>query len=190
MATTTTTTTPNIEDAILERFQMTKERYDTLNNDSTTYIKQYFAHSLPESSYDHFFQWSYLNPNLPTYWQFGVDKAGITDCTTFQQFCDELNIDSQQNILANLIRYKQHISKLRDCGHDEAERRKIINKFKDLYCFVSRDKKLVFTIYSNSFASGYFHWFNVTGEADAVKHAFAVYLKHNPNSDMCWGGQW
>jgi hypothetical protein len=107
-----------------------------------------------------------LDPTLDTYYQFGADKAGVTN---LKEFLERLNIDYED--LALLVHTK------------------INDTYPKGYSVYSRDKKLVLAVFSTQSLEGYFHYMGVTGEAKAVYQAFKAFLELGTYEELCWGGR-
>lgn len=78
-----------IIDSILETFKFTRERFEELNEDSTKFVKTYWA-TMNLKAKELYFHYSHLDPFLDSYLQFGADKCSVRN---IQKFCHDLNID-------------------------------------------------------------------------------------------------
>ena len=148
---------------IKKHFNLTDELYDEFNNGSTEFIQSYYNKTMDKNAWHLYKFLDYLLPDLQTYWQFGIDKAGV-GVTDFTSFCNDLDIDLQ-NIQTDSNR--------------------------KLFILINKQKTLLFYVTNLNYKSGYFHSFNAVGESNEIIKTFMVYKKYNKiDDDMCWGGPW
>ena len=198
------------KDKICKTFGFTEKAFVEHNRETTKHIKSYFNNTMTDDFYHLFTYLNDLNSELPEYYEFGADKCSIRN---FQEFCQELDIDCNENIQKIIDRYYCNTTNVTDRAFD------ILNFFgrnlstvdgllliydklsqlhysfsrsKDQlnrYHFYNRERTLMFTCSSPHFLSGSFGYFGVTGSPNAVMTAFEIFTKNADYSELCWGGR-
>lgn len=151
---------------ILQLFKMTEEKFVEHKFETTNSIKKYYL-----SDFDiiigkengipkHLEYLNKLDLSYDEYLEFGADKCGFDN---FIEFCEEINID----FLENISRIKTSTEKR-------------------YFHFYSRDKKITMTCSS---LGNYVHYFGITGEYNAILHAFEIFNKRATHTELCWGGR-
>ena len=148
---------------VLEVFSMDENVFLSIKKDITSFVKSYFDETMDSEARLLFSYLDGIDNNCEEYLQFGADKCAVDN---FFDFCKDLNIDTQQNLL-RIINEK---SKFNDC----------LKRFH----FYSRDKKLTFTC---STVGNYMHYFGITGEANEILRAFEIFCKRVKYDEVSFG---
>lgn len=91
-----------VEESICTMFNLTSQKFDTLNSKSSAFIKGYWNGEMSEPTKGCFSYLAGLDNTLDQYLSFGADKAGINN---FNNFCEKLNIDPAQRVVCSKGRY-------------------------------------------------------------------------------------
>lgn len=148
---------------VLEVFSMDENVFLSIKKDITSFVKSYFDETMDSEARLLFSYLDGIDNNCEEYLQFGADKCAVDN---FFDFCKDLNIDTQQN----LLRIVNEKSKFNDC----------LKRFH----FYSRDKKLTFTC---STVGNYMHYFGITGEANEILSAFEIFCKRAKYDEVSFG---
>lgn len=153
----------------LQDFNLDAEQFDTIVADVTRFVhKRHSGNIGCDGAFaDASFTSAYLDDlsdEYDEYCEFGADKCGVDD---FMAFCKELDIDLEYSIT------------------------KIVKAVPDKhiatrYNFYSKKRDLVFTCSSTDFMSGYFHYFGLTGEKDAVLKAYDRFSERAYYAEINW----
>jgi hypothetical protein len=161
---------------VLEICNIDESTFDNINKETTEFIHGYYNFQMNTNIRENYMYLNNLDPELETYCEFGVDSCSVSD---FRSFCDELNVDISENLV-------NHIKLLENCIYGYV-RHIPIHRILRKYEFYSRDYDLTFTVNSNDFMSGYFHYFGITGEKSKVLKAFDYITKYGDYTDISWG---
>jgi hypothetical protein len=150
---------------VLNFFNIDENVFLSIKKDITSFVKSYFDETIDSEARLLFSYLDGIDHNCSEYLQFGADKCAVDN---FFDFCKDLNIDTQQNLL-RIVNKKSKF-----------------NDYLKRFHFYSRDKKLTFTC---STVGNYMHYFGITGEANEILRAFEIFCKRAKYDEISFGNR-
>jgi hypothetical protein len=168
---------------ILSTYRFDEAQYNSLNKGSTEFVKSYFNGELGSTGNMLFSYLDGLDPHLPEYYQFGADKCGVDD---FKEFCKELDIDIEENLMRSIKRTEEATKKIVNASFEE---RSYYSRRIGRYHFYSRTGRLMISLSSSAFLENDIGYFGVTGGKEEVEAAFHVFSRRIECTESSWGGR-
>jgi len=161
-------------------------------NNITKFIKNFSKEREMNSSEYNKIKISYpyldvLDLSYDEYIEFGADKCEINN---FREFCNEINVDFEEN----MVRCSEEKKQLKKIHKQKGN----IYSFNYRYHFYSRDKKLTFTCSNinesydeeNDEHRDYLHYFGLTGEFEVALNAFKKFYKRADYAELSFGREY
>lgn len=170
---------------VLKTFDINEEKFLNIKEEITFFIKSYFNEKMEKDSRNHFYYLESLDSECNEYLQFGADKC---DVDNFNEFCKDLDINVEENLLRIIDELNEEIKIKTDIKNNsyKEENYPLSSNSSKRYVFNSRDKKITFTC---SKPGNYMHYFGITGESNKILDAFKIFKKRCTYDDASFGAR-
>lgn len=163
---------------VCELFKMDESKFLERKQKSSNFVKSYFNKTMKPEFLPLYIYLDGLDNTQEEYLEFGADKCSVSN---FNNFCEKLNIDVDENLKRFELEEKKIIKEIKNGTYFARENPHGIRLINHFY---SRCKKLTFTC---KYASNYMHYFGITGETNEVMRAFEIFIKDGHYDEICFG---